>query len=230
MKLGLLALSCALGAAGAAHAEPGGVSGVSSPVVSPGGLKFEARTAAFGGGALDGDWAHRAQAGYSFNDWWRSTLILRASQPEGESIDLRSVGFEQVFEFTPSADWPVQFGALAEYKAGVNGADDAVEVKLLMERRDGPINARLNLNAQRAVGDDVSDDWAPAYAARVMWRASEQFSFGLEAYGEPDAHAHYWGPRAGVTFGRATLSGGYLVGFDDAQADGQFRLALEFTP
>jgi hypothetical protein len=227
MRAGAVAL--ALAAAGTAQAEPGGTSGVSSPTVTRGDSKVEFRAATFDGGALEGDWGYRAQASYTFTDWWRPTLVLRASQPDGESAELRSIGLENVFDFTPTRDWPVHLGAQVEYKVGLNGADDGVEFKLLAERRRGPLTARLNLIAERAV-DGESDAWTHEYAARAMWRTSDAVSFGLEAFGEPEADTHYVGPRAAVRLGQAIVSLAYLAGVDDARAHGQLRLALEIEP
>lgn len=221
-----LALSvCAM--AGAAHAEPGAVSSVSGPGVTEGETKIEFRTASFEGEALDGSWNHRAQLGHGFTDWWRGALILRASQPDDESAELTSVGFENVVEFTATRDWPMQLGAQFEYKFGLHDRDDEVEFKLLAERAIGDLNLRLNLNAAHELSDDA--DWEPAYAARGMWRASEQFALGIEVFGEPDVDAHYIGPRATMRFGDATFALGYLAGYDDALADSQIRLGLEFT-
>lgn len=211
-----------------AHAEPGGVSGVSGPSVTSGEIKLEARTAAFDGGSLDGAWAHRVQASYSPTDWYRPTLILRASQPNNESAELTSVGIENVFDFTATREWPVHFGGLFEYKFGVHDAADQVEVKLLAERSMGPVSARFNLNAFRNLDDGA--DWHPAYAGRLTWRASETFTIGAEVFGEPDADAHYIGPRATARLGHTTVALSYLAGYDEAAADGQIRLGLEFAP
>lgn len=223
-----LALLCACAAAGAAHAEPGGVSGVSGPSVEEGETRIEVRTASFEGGALEGSWAHRAIASYGMTDWWRPALNLRSSQPAGDNAELTSIGLESVFDFTATREWPVHFGLLTEYKFGQNGANDEIEVKLLGEAKSGAFTARFNLIATEEFDDGA--DWAPAYSLRGMWRASERFSLGLEAYGEPDADAHYAGPRATLGLGNATIALGYLAGFDDAGADGQIRLGLEFTP
>jgi hypothetical protein len=222
----VLALACAF--AGVAHAEPGGVSGVSGPTVRDGETKIEARTAAFDGGALDGAWAHRAQIGHSFTDWWQTTLIARAAQPEGDDAEVRSIGLENRIDFTGTREWPVHFGAQVEYKFGVNGAEDEVELKLLAEHQAGPFTTRVNLITERAMSDGA--DWENAYAARFMWRANETISLGLEAYGEIDADAHAVGPRATFRIGEATLGLGYLVGTNEAQADGQFRLGIEWSP
>lgn len=213
----------------AAHAEPGGTSGVSSPAVSQGGLKFEWRSTAFDGEALDGNWSHRVQAGYGVTDWWRAQLNVRASQPDSEDAELRNIGIENTFEFTATSGWPVQFGGQIEYRFGLNGAEDNVELKLLAEHRAGPFSARFNITADRNVTGD-SDEWTHVYSARANWRANDTWQFGVEAFSEPEADAHYIGPRAGLTLGDSTLSLGYLAGVDDAQADAQIRIALEWTP
>lgn len=214
--------------AGVAHAEPGGVSSVSGPTVRDGETKIEARTAAYGGGALDGAWAHRAQIGHSFTDWYQATLIARASQPDGDDAEVRSIGFENRIDFTGTRDWPIHFGAQAEYKFGLNDADDEVEFKLLAEHVSGPFSARLNLITERAMSDGAG--WENGYAARLMWRTSDTVALGLEAFGEIDAEAHAIGPRATFRIGEATVGLGYLVGIDEAGADQQFRLGIEWSP
>lgn len=227
MKRTVSIAALAWAAAAGAHAEPGGVSGVSGPTVHEGETSIEARTVLYGGGALDEDWGHRAQIEHAFTDFWQTALIARASQPDGEDAELRSIGFENRFDFTATRDWPVHFGAQAEYKWGLNGADDAVELKLLAEHVSGPFSARLNLVTERAMSDGA--DWEHEYAARFMWRANEAFAFGFEAFGEIDADAHAAGPRATFEIGHATLALGYLAGFDEAEADSQMRLGIEWT-
>jgi hypothetical protein len=221
----VLLSTCAL--VGIAHAEPGAVSSVSGPGVTENETRFEVRAAVFDGGALDERWQYRAQASHGFTDWWQGAVILRAAQPADENAEVTSVGVENRFEFTATHDWPIQVGGQFEYKIGVNGAEDEVEFKLLAERRVGAFSARLNLNAARELSDGA--EWEPAYAARGMWRASDRFDLGLEAFGEPDVDAHYVGPRTNIRFGDATFGLGYLVGFDGAQADGQLRISVELS-
>lgn len=211
-----------------AHAEPGGVSGVSSPAVVKGEMRVEARAAAFEGRALGGSWNHRAIVGYGVTDWWRPALNLRASQSASDGAELTSIALENVFDFTPTREWPVHLGFLAEYKAGVHYTNDAIDLKLLAEARAGAFTARVNLIAAGQVDDGVA--WAPAYAVRGMWSVSEGVALGLEAFGEPDVDAHYVGPRATLRVGGATLAMSYLAGLESAHADGQFRIGIEFTP
>jgi hypothetical protein len=230
MKCARGVLAFLLAGAGAAYAEPGGTSGVSGVAIAPGVLKLEARTAVFEGGAIDGNWSHRAQASYGITDWWRTQVNFRASAPDGEDAELRSIGLENAVDFVATREWPVRFGGQVEYRWGVNGATDSVELKLLAERRFEHLNARFNLVAGRDVGQG-SDDWQHSYAARVLWDLRDRFQLGVEGFGEFDEDAHAWGPRAGVKFGAATFSVGYLSSFgEDAEADGQVRLSLELSP
>ena len=225
---GVLAIT--LASAGAAYAEPGGTSGVSGVAIAPGVLKLEARTAVFEGGAIDGNWSHRAQASYGVTDWWRAQVNFRGAAPDGEDAELRSIGLENAVDFVATREWPVRLGGQFEYRWGVNGASDSVELKLLAERRFENVNARFNLVAGRDVGQG-SDDWEHSYAARVLWTLSDRLQLGVEGFGELDEDAHAWGPRAGVSFSAATFSLGYLSSFgDDAEANGQVRLSLEITP
>lgn len=222
----LAALVCAWSTA--AHAESGGTSGVSGPGVTAGETSFEVRTAVFNGGAIDGDWAHRAQVSHGFTEWWQATLNLRAVQPDGDDAELRSIGLENRIDFTGTRDWPVHFGAQAEYKWGLNGADDEVEFKLIAEHDAAPFTARVNLIVERAMSDGA--DWQSGYAARLMWDASDRVALGLEAFGEFEAEAHAIGPRVTFGLGDTTLAAGYLAGIAEAQAEGQFRLGLEWSP
>lgn len=221
-----IALLCALYAT-SAHAEPGGTSTVYGPTVERGESELEYRGAIFNGGALDGAVLHRAEAGYAFTDWWRPALVVQATDMPAGSAELTSVALENVFDFTATRHWPVYFGGYAEYSFGQNGRDDAIELKLLAERRAGPWTTRLNLIAERHVGGGASNEWEYGYAARAMWRANERWALSVEGFGEPEADAHYWGPRASFRFGEVSIAAGYLAGFDDAQADGQVRLTLE---
>lgn len=227
MRGAILAIVGATALATAAHAEPGGTSTVYGPTVARGESELEYRFAHLSGSVLDGTALHRVEAGYAFTDWWRPALVVQAADRPGAGTALSSVAIESVFDFTATRHWPVQLGGYAEYAFGQKGYDDAVEFKLLAERHDGPFTGRVNLIAERHVGDAASDAWAYGYATRLNWRASERWSFGVEGFGEPDAHAHYWGPRVGFRFGETSIALGYLAGLDDAQADGQLRLALE---
>lgn len=231
MKPSFFAFALACAVVGAAHAEPGGTSGVSGVAVSEGDLAVEARTAVFDGGDIDGDWSHRVQASYGVNDWWRTQINVRGLQPDGEDAELGNIGWENAVDFTATREWPIRIGGQFEYRWGFNGANDSVEFKLLAERRAENFNGRFNLIAGRDVGSGASDEWEHGYAARALWSLGDRFQLGAEGFGEFDVDQHAWGPRAGFSLGPAALSIGYLASFgDDAEADDQIRLSLEWSP
>jgi hypothetical protein len=217
----------ALACIGVAHAEPGGTSNVYGPGVERGEIEFEYRGAAFFGGALDDTAAHRFEVGYAFTDWWRPALVVQVVDPIGAGGEVSAIAIENVFDFKATETWPIHLGGYFEYTSGQNGADDAIEFKLLGERRDGPLTSRFNLIVERDLGDGASDDWEYGYAARFMWTASDTWSLGAEGFGEPEANAHYWGPRVSLGVGEFSLALSYLAGMDDASADGQLRVAFE---
>lgn len=227
MRTPLLVTAALCALTGIAHAEPGAVSSVSGPSVTEGATKFELRAATFDGGALDDRWQYRAQAGHGFTDFWNAALILRATQPADENAELTSIAFENKFDLTATRDWPVHLGVQFEYKIGLDNRDDEIEVKLLAEREIGDLTLRANLIGVRTLADEA--EWTPAYSARAMWDATDSFALGAELFGEPEIDAAYFGPRAEFSFGHSTLSVGYLAGLDDASADGQLRLSLEFS-
>ncbi len=219
-------LAGALASAGEAHAQPGGTSNVYGPSVRKGESEVEYRAAYIDGGALDGATLQRGEAGSALTDWWRPALVIKAAKPPGASARLTAVAIENVFDFAATRSWPVHFGGYFEYAFGQNGRDDALEFKLLAERRQGPLTARLNLIAERPIGGAI-EEWEYAYAARAMWRTSDRWAVGFEGFGEPETRAHHWGPRASLNFGDTSISLAYLAGLDDAQAGGQVRIALE---
>lgn len=222
-----LIAAVALAACGAACAEPGGVSGVSGASVTAGRTSVEARTAAFAGDEMDGDWVHRLQANHGFTDWWRLGAIVRASQPEDGDFEATAFGVESLFDIVQTRDWPVHLGAQFEYRFGMNGRDDETHLKLIAESQSGPVNLRLNMILVRDNND--GEDREPAFSVRATWGASDDLGLALEAFAEPDDNKAYVGPRVTWRFGEATLALGYLAGLEDAAADHQFRLGLEIA-
>jgi hypothetical protein len=201
---------------------------VSAPNVTRGLLEYETRAATYFGGALDGGWAHRAQASYGVSDRVRTTLIVTAADAPGEAGMLRGVAVEALVALSP-ARAPVDLAAQAQYRIGLNGADDRIELKAIAGGDAGALNLRINFVAERPVGDSVADDWAHGYAAHALWRASQRMRIGVEAFGEFDEDAHALGPRIAVEFGELTFAAAYLAGLGEAEADGQVRLSLEYA-
>jgi hypothetical protein len=225
----------------AAQAEPGLASEVYGPGVSKGETEIEGRYGILNGGDEDGEWAFVGEVSHGVTDWWRPAVLFEIEREPGRDAELEAVAFENVFDFTATRAWPVHFGAYVEYEAALHDGPDKIEAKLLSEHISGPLRLRLNLIAERQVGDGSGDDVEYGYAAQALWTVNDDFAVGLEGYGDAGAddsfgdfgdRAHYWGPVAqfeAFEMGdkELELQVGYLVGTGDAEADGQFQLKFE---
>lgn len=214
--------------AAAAQADPGGTSSVSGPNVTRGAFEYEARAATYFGGALDGGWAHRAQASYGVSNRVRAAFIVTGADAPGDESMLRGVAVEALVALTP-ARAPVDLAAQVQYRVGLNGADDRIELKAIAGGDVGALNLRINLTAERPTGAGVSDEWAHGYAAHALWRASPRLRVGVEAFGDFDDDAHALGPRVAVRFGDVTVAAAYLAGLGASEADGQVRLSVGYA-
>lgn len=216
-----------------AHADPGGTSGVYGSGIKKGDSEIEYKFALMDG-APGGDVVlHKFEAAHSVTSWWRTGAIVKAQDTPGRSTEVTAVAIENVFDITPTRDWPVHFGAYLELSSNRGGAD-AFEGKLLAEFSEGPFRARLNLKAEREIGGGASDDWETGYAAQARWSLPSDWTIGVEAFGDfGPGSAHAAGPRLTVPL-RLTedrdiqLSLSWLAGLSNTDADQQFRLGVEY--
>ena len=236
-RLLIAAVFCGL--ASQVHAaEPGLATEVYEPTVTQGETEFELRGGVLDGGEANADWQVKAEAAYSVNDWWRPALVAEWEY-EGSDAEFTAFAIENVIDLTATRDWPVHFGAYVEYEFAQDGPD-GVELKLLMQRTRGPWDLRLNLIGEREVGSDAADEWEFGYAVQVGYALSDDMQIGVQGFGEAGDseslglgdRAAYWGPFAefdigDVGAGELEMQIGYLAGFGDAAADGQFRIKLD---
>lgn len=234
------AIAATATAAGAAWAEPGLADEVYGPGVRAGETELELRSGVLDGGDAEGDWQIKAEASHAFTDWWRPGVIAEWERESGDT-EFAAIAIENVFDFVATRDWPVRFGGYVEYEFKQEGADK-VELKLLMERARGALGLRLNLIGEREVGSGAADAWELGYAAEAAYALNEDFELGLQGFGDAGTDddfgglgdlAHYWGPFARFELGHVgegeiELQLGYLIGFGDPEADGQFRLKLAY--
>lgn len=225
---------------GVACAEPGLAGEVYDPTVSRGESELELRGGILDGGHADGEWQVKAEAGHAFTDWWRPALVAEWEY-EGGDAEFTAFALENVFDITATRDWPVHFGGYVEYEVAEDGPD-AVELKLLMARRRGPVDLRLNLIGEREVGDDADNTWEYGYALQAGYLVTDDLELGVQGFGDSgtdddfgnlDDQAHYWGPFAqfevgDLAAGEIEMQLGYLASFGEAEADGQFRVKLEY--
>lgn len=244
LRTGLLL--AAAGAAlwpGLAQADPDPASEVYSPTVTRGLSELELRSGFLRGASADGgDWQVKAEASRGLTDWWRPALVAEW-ESQGGAVDFTALAVESVFDFTATRAWPVHFGGYVEYEWAQGGPDE-LELKLLMEHRRGPFDLRLNLIGTRRLGASPAspeDNWEFGYAAEATFAFNDDFALGVQGFGDAGGNgnvglndqAQYWGPFAQIEAGRFNegeleLQLGYLAGFGQAEADGIFRVKLEY--
>lgn len=241
LRISATAVTAALIWPTAASAEPGLAAEVYGPNVTRGETELELRGGMLQGGVADGEWRLKAEASHAFTDWWRPGLVA-GWKHEGGETDFTSMALENVFDFTATRDWPVHLGAYVEYAVNTQDGPDEVELKVLMRRARGPLRLTLNLIGEREVGSGAADDWELGYAAEASYAFNQDFKLGVQGFGDAGTnndfgdfgdHAQYWGPfaqfeLAHVNEGEVELQLGYLVGAGDPDADGQFRIKLEY--
>jgi hypothetical protein len=225
-----------------AFAEPGLADEAESPIVVAGASELSLRSGQLQGGDNDQDWQTRAEANYAYTSWWRVGAAAAWQSTVGEA-DLTGLAIENVFDFIPSRRWPVHFGAYAEYERNMSEGPDHFELKLLMQRLEGPLDLRFNIVTERETGDGSDNRWEFGYAAQAAYRVDPSWRLGVQGFGDTgfddqlgdiDDYAHYWGPFAQVRLMSANdqqlgLHVGYLFGSGHADADGQLRIQLEWS-
>lgn len=225
-----------------AAAEPGLADEVDAPTVVAGSMELSLRAGELAGGANGGDRETRTEASYTYLSWWRPGIAATWRGIDGET-DLSGIAVENVFDFIPSRRWPVHLGAYAEYERNMGEGPDHFELKLLMQRVDGPLDLRFNVVTERETGDHSDNRWEVGYAAQAAYRMSPSWRIGVQGFGDTgfdaqlgdiDDYAHYWGPFAQLRLARRreqeiSLQVGYLAGSGHADADGQVRVGLEWS-
>ncbi|MDE2561644.1 MAG: hypothetical protein KGL48_05285 [Sphingomonadales bacterium] len=228
------ALAAALPAA--AHAAPGLGSDVYGATVDAGEVEVEMRYDALGGGPDDGEDAMVFELGYAPSSRLRVAARMEAEKEPGDHRKVEAVGFEAIY--TLGRVEGIDVAAYGEYEIVPNGPD-SVETKLLLERRAGKFDGRLNLIAKKHLAQGRKVELS--YAATADYAVAGDWRLGMAAFGDlgdfddfAPRSEHFVGPVVkteieglGPEIG---IEAGYLFALSKARADtrGQFRFALEF--
>jgi hypothetical protein len=229
-------------AARQAAAEPGLADEVERPLVVAGATELSLHAGELVGGDNGYDWETRVEANYAYASWWRPGVAASWRQNR-DGMDLSGLGFENVFDFLPSRRWPVHLGGYAEYERNMGEGPDHIELKLLMQHLDGPLDLRFNIITERELGENANNRWSVGYAAQAAYRIGPAWRLGVQGLGDAsfddqpgdiNTHAQYWGPFAQARLARVrnqeiSLQFGYLASSGNAEADGQARLQLEWS-
>ena len=228
---GILALICT----GKAGATPGLGDEIYGATAEAGRTEAEARYHRLGGGPAGGDDVLKLEATHHLNDRLRLAAFGEFAREGGGPRRAEEAGIEAIY--TLGRVGGIDVALYGEYALGLNGHDDGLEAKLLLERRRGPFDVRFNLTAEKALV--ASEPVELSYAAAADYAVGE-VRLGVEAFGDlgtfrsflPRA-AHFAGPRAAVEIEglgpELELSAGYLFALDrvSAQSKGQFRFGIE---
>ncbi|MFO1256475.1 MAG: hypothetical protein U1E37_12530 [Sphingomonadaceae bacterium] len=220
-----------------ARAAPGSGQEVYPATIDPGEIEAGMRYDTLRGGSDAGEDVIQLELSHGFSSSFWAGLNAEFGREPGLPREAETLGFEAVYRVGRIAG--IDVAVYGEYALGLAGHSDAVEAKLLLERRKGPVDLRFNLIGEKTLvsGEKVE----LTYAASATYGAGEA-KFGVEAFGDlgtfdhllPRAE-HYLGPVA--TFGidrlgpEMQLSAGYLfaLGATRESAAGQLRLAVEFA-
>jgi hypothetical protein len=234
-KLILLAGVALLGAT-EARAAPGVGSEVYGATAEAGKTELEARYDRLTGGAADGADVIKLEATHSVNDRLRVAVFGEFEREPGEHRLANSGGVEVIYTLGKAAG--IEFAVYSEYALAFNGNSDALEAKLIMERRRGPFDLRLNLIGEKPLVKQ--EPVQLSYAAAANYALGDDIQVGMEAFGDLGTFSrfgpyaeHFIGPEASVEVEglgpEIELNAGYLFALGKAREDtkGQLRLAVE---
>lgn len=221
---------------GVARAAPGMGDEVYGATIEKGEVELETTYGQLRGGPDKGEDGTKFEAAYSPTSRLRVAVLTEFEREHGGNRKAEEAGFEAIYALGRVGG--IDVAVYGEYAIGLNGRADALESKLLLERRAGKFDARLNLIAEKplAHGEKLAFD----YAASVDYAVAGDVRAGVTAFGQLGTTAHF-APRAEHFVGPVVqteieglgpelkIQAGYLFALAKARDDarGQFRLSLE---
>ncbi|MEO7278136.1 MAG: hypothetical protein ABIW33_08955 [Sphingomicrobium sp.] len=212
-------------------AAPGLGDKVYGATLEAGETEFETRYGRLVGGEADGDDVLKLEVAHSFSDRFYGALVGKFERDFPASRKLSAVAVEGIY--TLGKIGGIDAAVYGEYEIGLHGSD-AVETKLLLEKRAGEFDARVNLIAEKPLNGEAIEF---GYAASADVEAIGEFRLGAAAFGDLSHGEHFAGPVIKTEIGHLPggseleLETGYLFAIGKAgnETDGQFRLLLEFA-
>lgn len=234
------ALAAALAAVpSAANAAPGLDDVVYGATVEAGKTELETRYGRLVGGDNAAENAFVVEVAHGFSSRFYGAALATLAREPAASRRLETLALEGIFTLGRIKPLDLDTAIYAEAAHGIHGPDN-LETKLLLERRKGPFDSRLNLIAERALKSGAPVEFG--YAASVDYEVADDISLGAEAFGELGTSdkittdsEHFVGPALKVGLdhvgrGELELRTGYLfaVGRARKEAEGQLRFGLEY--
>lgn len=225
------ALLAGLVSATPASAAPGLGDKVYGATVENGVTEFEARYGRLMGDDADGEDALKLEVSHGFSSRFYGAIVGEFEREPHESRELEALAAEGIY--TLGQIGGIDAALYGEYEIGLHGPD-AVETKLLLEKRAGEFDGRLNLIAEKELNGEPVE---LGYAASADVEAVGELRLGAAAFGDVTHGEHFAGPIIKTEIehllgrGELELETGYLFALGKArdETDGQFRLLLEFA-
>lgn len=238
MKFWVLA-SVLLVAPSVCHAAPGLDDVVYGATVEAGKTEIETRYGRLVGGDGDGSDAFVIEVARGFSTHFYGASLATFEREPGSGRRLETLALEGIVTLGRIKSLGVDTAIYVEAAHGIHGPDN-LETKLLLERRRGPFDCRLNLVAERALVSGAPVEFH--YAASLDHEIADDFSIGAEAFGDLGTSdkisirsEHFVGPAVKVGLdhagrGELELRAGYLfaVGRSREETKGQLRFGMEY--
>lgn len=205
--------------------------------LEPGTTEIETRFGRMTGGEAGGETGLLLEAAHHFSDRFYAGVEGEFEREPGGNLKLGSVALESIVTLGRIKPFGVDVAVLGEVES-VRHGPDVVAAKLLLEKRVGEFDARLNLAAEKPHGQPVE----LGYAASADFEIADELRLGAVALGELGSFrnfttggGHFAGPVAKyeiehVAGGELGIETGYLFALGEARHEttGQVRLLLEF--
>ncbi len=218
-----------------ARAAPGLGSEVYGATVTRNEFEAAARYDRLLGGTDNGEDVLSLEAGYGLSDRLHIGLFTELEREPAGPRKAEAFGIEAIYALGRAG--PITMAIYGEYELKPDGTD-AVESKLLLQHRHGPIDLRLNLIAEKPLDSHLPVELKYAGSADV--ETLGEVRLGVQAFGELGTFSHFL-PRAEHFVGPVAkfeieglgpeigIEAGYLFALGKARDDskGQLRLALE---
>jgi hypothetical protein len=231
--------AAALAAAAPAHAAPGLDEIVYGATVEPGETEFEARYGRLTGDAADGEDALVLEASHGFSSHFYGAALAIFEREPGDQRRLAAVALEAIAPLGRIEALGLDTALYVEIEAPLHDAAK-LETKLLLEKRSGAFDSRLNLIAEKALDGGSPVEFR--YAASADFGVADDIRIGAEAFGELGTSdhlttrgEHYLGPSISaelehVGSAEVELRAGYLFALGHARdiTDGQLRFGLAY--
>lgn len=240
LHLSLVVAAAATLIATPAAATPALGEAVYGATVEAGETELEARYGRLTGGEDSGEEGLVVEAAHGFSPRFYAAVLGEFEREQGDKRRLEALSIEAIHTLARIQPLGVDVAVYGEYEAVLHGPDK-LEAKLLLEKRQGALDARLNLIANRPLVSGAPVSFG--YAASADVAALGEFRLGAAAFGDLGSSRllttrseHFAGPIVKTEIehlggGEIEVETGYLFALGRARDDakGQVRLLLAYA-